>query len=117
MPVLGIYGGIMLGRAEVGSSLVLLSYNDTVVENWVLLLLGTGVGLFLYIVRAYSTRSLVPADSSVAIFVVALAAMFFLGSWGLYALAVPSLAWCVYCYLRVWRTKSGEKADSEVEAP
>ena len=106
----------MLGRAEVGSSLVLLSYNDTLVENWVLLLLGTGIGLFLYIARAYSLRSFVPAGSSVAIFVVAVVAMFFFGIWGLYALGIPSLAWCVYCYFRVWRTKSGTKADSEAEA-
>ena len=106
----------MLGRAEVGSSLVVLSYHDTVVENWVLLLLGAGVGLFLYMARAYSTRSPVPAVSSVAIFVVALGTMFFFGIWGLYALGIPSIVLSVYCYVRVWRTKSGARADSEAEA-
>jgi len=106
----------MLGRAEVGSGLVVVSYHDTVVENWVLFLIGAGVGLFLYIARAYSTRSLAPAVSSVAIFVVALGTMFFFGTWGLYALGIPSLVMCVWCYFRVWRTRSSPKADSEAEA-
>ncbi len=99
LPIACIYFGILLGRDEVGSFLMVASHNDTPVENWTLGLIALVISLYVYADWAYKNRTFRCDLFSFLLIAGFVVAMFVFGAWGLLVGMLP----CLALYLVAWR--------------